>query len=79
MDDLEDLMAEARVEVKKGKKLSLLTPSARKIKIAEAEEVERKRANKEKQVSDDGTWLTMKVVFGIVVAASLFKWIGLLR
>lgn len=79
MDDLEDLMAEARVEVKKGKKLSLLTPSARKIKIAEAEEVERKRANKEKQDSDDGTWLAMKVVFGIVVAASLFKWIGLLR
>ena len=79
MDDLEDLMAEARVEVKKGKKLSLLTPSARKIKIAEAEEVERKRSNKEKQVSEDGTWLAMKVVFGIVVAASLFKWIGLLR
>lgn len=79
MDDLEDLMAEAKIEIKKGKKLSLLTPSARKIKIAEAEEVERKRANKEKQVSEDGTWLAMKVFFGIVVAAALFKWIGLLR
>ena len=79
MDDLEDLMAEAKIEIKKGKKLSLLTPSARKIKIAEAEEVETKRANKEKQVSEDGTWLAMKVFFGIVVAAALFKWIGLLR
>ena len=79
MDDLEDLMAEAKIEIKKGKKLSLLTPSARKIKLEEAEEVERKRVKKEKQVSEDGTWLAMKVFFGIVVAAALFKWIGLLR
>ena len=79
MDDLEDLMAEAKIEIKKGKKLSLLTPSARKIKLEEAEEVERKRVKKEKQVSEDGTWLAMKVFFGITVAAALFKWIGLLR
>ena len=79
MDDLEDLMAEAKIEIKKGKKLSLLTPSARKIKLAEAEEVERKRVKKEKQVSEDGTWLAMKVLFGITVAVVLFKWLGLLR
>jgi hypothetical protein len=74
MDDLEEFY---KTEVKKGKKLSLLTPSARKIKIAEAEEVERKRAKKEKEVSEDGTWLAMKVFFGITVAAVLFKWLGL--
>jgi hypothetical protein len=77
MDDLDDLMNEIKIENKKGKKLSLLTPSARKIKIAEAEEVERKRAKKEKEVSEDGTWLAMKVFFGITVAAVLFKWLGL--
>jgi hypothetical protein len=77
MDDLDDLMAEAKIEVKKGKKLSLLTPSARKIKIAEAEEVERKRAKKEKEVSEDGTWLAMKVFFGITVVAALMKMFGL--
>ena len=66
-----------KTEVKKGKKLSLLTPSARKIKIAEAEEVERKRAKKEKEVSEDGTWLAMKVFFGITVVAALMKMFGL--
>jgi hypothetical protein len=74
MDDLEEFY---KTEVKKGKKLSLLTPSARKIKIAEAEEVERKRAKKEKEVSEDGTWLAMKVFFGITVVAALMKMFGL--
>jgi hypothetical protein len=77
MDDLDDLMNEIKIENKKGKKLSLLTPSARKIKIAEAEEVERKRAKKEKEVSEDGTWLAMKVFFGITVVAALMKMFGL--
>jgi hypothetical protein len=74
MDDLEEFY---KTEVKKGKKLSLLTPSARKIKLAEAEEVERKRAKKEKEVSEDGTWLAMKVFFGITVVAALMKMFGL--
>ena len=77
MDDLDDLMNEIKIENKKGKKLSLLTPSARKIKIAEAEEVERKRAKKEKEVREDGTWLAMKVFFGITVVAALMKMFGL--
>ena len=76
MDDLEEFY---KTEVKKGKKLSLLTPSARKIKIAEAEEVERKRAKKEKEVSEDGTWLAMKVFFGITVVAALMKMFGYLE
>jgi hypothetical protein len=78
MDDLDELMTEAKFEVRKAKKLSTLTPSARKAQLVEAEEAERKRKKKEKENHEDGQWLMVKIFFGIFVAAMICKFLRIL-